>query len=108
MYGNGYAYGNWAIVITIILISLFFIFKFLPMRTSMHKHSGGALIAFIVMLVSNVLIVFGMLMYYRLVRKEEQEALEKFPEQYRKYMLQIPMFFPKLTILIAFNSNMKR
>jgi uncharacterized BrkB/YihY/UPF0761 family membrane protein len=47
---NGYAYGNWAIVVTMILISLFFIFRFLPMRTSMHNHSGGALIAFIVAL----------------------------------------------------------
>ena len=50
MHGNGYAYGNWAIVITMVLISLFFIFRFLPMRTSMHKRSGGALIAFMVAL----------------------------------------------------------
>jgi len=33
-----------------VAIALFFIFKFLPMRTSMHKRSGGALIAFIVAL----------------------------------------------------------
>lgn len=50
MHGDGYAYGNWAIVITMVLISLFFLFRFLPMRTGMHKRSGGALIAFLVAL----------------------------------------------------------
>lgn len=205
MHGNGYAYGNWAIVVTMILVSLFFIFKFLPMRTSMHKRSGGALIAFIValftemygfpltiyflshflgikipldhisghllgdlitylglgngwfivMLVSNILIILGIWMisagwelvyhsegklvtdgvykyirhpqyagifvitlgfmiqwptlttlilwpfviwmYYRLARKEERQALEKFPDEYRKYMKHTPMFVPKLS-----------
>jgi hypothetical protein len=33
-----------------ILLSLFFIFKYIPMRTRMDKRSGGALIAFIVAL----------------------------------------------------------
>ena len=215
MHGEGYAYGNWAIVITMILISLFFILKFLPMRTSLHKRSGGALIAFIValftemygfpltiyflshflgikipldhisghllgdlitylglgngwfivMLISNILIIFGIWMisagweliyhsegelvtngiykyirhpqyagifvitlgfiiqwptlttlilwpfviwmYYRLARKEEQQALEKFPEQYSNYMQKTPMFFPRLSKLLATNSSMK-
>ncbi len=47
---NGYAYGNWGISITMIVVSLFFIFKFIPMRTRLGKRSGGALIAFIVAL----------------------------------------------------------
>ncbi len=50
MHGEGYAYGSWGIVITMVLISLFFIFKFIPMRTRLGKRSGGALIAFIVAL----------------------------------------------------------
>lgn len=44
---TGYAYGAWGIVITMVTVSLFFVFKFIPMRTRMHKRSGGALIAFI-------------------------------------------------------------
>jgi len=47
---EGYAYGHWSIVVTTILISLFFILKFIPMRTKQSKRSGGALIAFIVAL----------------------------------------------------------
>lgn len=47
---NAYAYGNWGIAITMIAISLFFIFKFVPMKTRLGKRSGGALIAFIVAL----------------------------------------------------------
>ncbi len=215
MHGNGYAYGNWAIVITMVLISLFFIFRFLPMRTSMHKRSGGAFVAFIialftemygfpltiyflghffgieipldhisghllgdlitylglgngwfiVMLVSNILIILGIWMisagwelvyhsegelvtdgiykymrhpqycgifvitlgfmiqwptlttlllwpfviwmYYRLARKEEQQALEKFPERYREYMEKTPMFFPKWSKLFATGEGMR-
>ena len=211
----GYAYGNWAIVATMVLVSVFFILKFLPMRTSMHRRSGGALIAFIValftemygfpltiyflghflgikipldhisghllgdlitylglgngwfivMLISNVLIILGIWiisagwelvyksegklvtngiyaymrhpqytgiyvitlgfmvqwptlttlilwpfviwMYYKLARKEEQEALKKYPEQYRKYMHRTPMFFPKLTKLSSISSSIK-
>lgn len=45
-----YAYGHWSIAVTMIVVSLFFIFRFLPMRTSMQRRSGGALIAFIVAL----------------------------------------------------------
>ncbi len=44
------AYGNWGIVITMVLISLFFISKFIPLRTKIEKRSGGALITFIVAL----------------------------------------------------------
>jgi protein-S-isoprenylcysteine O-methyltransferase Ste14 len=51
MHGDdGYAYGNWGLAITMIVVSLFFIFKFIPMRTRLGKRSGGALIAFIVAL----------------------------------------------------------
>jgi protein-S-isoprenylcysteine O-methyltransferase Ste14 len=35
---------------------------------------------------------FVIWMYYKLARKEEQEALKKYPEQYRKYMHRTPMF----------------
>ena len=47
---DGPAYGNWGIAITMIAISLFFIFKFLPLRTGMQRRSGGALITFLVAL----------------------------------------------------------
>ena len=48
---NGeYAYGNWGLVVTMVLISLFFIVRFIPMKTRLGKRSGGALIAFIVAL----------------------------------------------------------
>lgn len=47
---EGYAYGNWGIAITMIVISLFFIFKWIPMKTRLGKRSGGALVAFIVAL----------------------------------------------------------
>jgi methanethiol S-methyltransferase len=47
---DGYAYGNWGIAIAVILVSLFFLFKFIPMRTRPEQRSGGALIAFLVAL----------------------------------------------------------
>lgn len=50
MHGDGSAYGNWGIAITMIVVSLFFIFKFIPMRTRLGKRSGGALITFVVAL----------------------------------------------------------
>ena len=48
---------------------------------------------------------FVIWMYYRLARKEEQQALEKFPEQYRRYMQQTPMFFPKLLTFLERNKS---
>ena len=45
-----YAYGAWPIVITMVLVSIFFITRFLPMQTQMQRRSGGALIAFVVAL----------------------------------------------------------
>lgn len=45
-----YAYGNWGIVITMVVLSLFFIARFIPLHTKMAKRSGGALIAFIIAL----------------------------------------------------------
>lgn len=50
MHGDGAAYGNWGIAVTMIVVSLFFIFKCIPMRTRLGKRSGGALITFIVAL----------------------------------------------------------
>lgn len=47
---QSYAYGAWGIVITMVLISVFFIVRFIPMRTRLGKRSGGALITFIVAL----------------------------------------------------------
>ncbi len=47
---DAYAYGAWPIVITMVLVSTFFIARFLPMRTAMQRRSGGALIAFVVAL----------------------------------------------------------
>ena len=45
-----YAYGAWPIVITMVLVSIFFITRFVPMQTQMQRRSGGALIAFVVAL----------------------------------------------------------
>ncbi len=50
MHDDAYAYGSWGIAITMIAVSLFFVFKFIPMRTRLGRRSGGALIAFIVAL----------------------------------------------------------
>jgi protein-S-isoprenylcysteine O-methyltransferase Ste14 len=50
MHSEGSAYGNWGLVITMVVISLFFIFKYIPMRTRLGKRSGGALMAFVVAL----------------------------------------------------------
>lgn len=47
---QSYAYGAWGIVITMVLISVFFIVRFIPMRTRLGKRSGGALITFVVAL----------------------------------------------------------
>ncbi len=43
-------YGNWIIVIGMILLSLFFISKYLPLKTKFEKRSGGVLVAFVVAL----------------------------------------------------------
>lgn len=37
-----------------------------------------------------------LLMYYRLARREEQEALATLGEEYSEYMQQVPAFLPKL------------
>lgn len=50
MDNNGYAYGSWAIAITMIVISAFFILRYIPAKTGHGKRSGGALIAFIIAL----------------------------------------------------------
>lgn len=50
MHGDGNAYGNWGLVVTMVVVNLFFIFKFIPMRTRLGKRSGGALIAFVIAL----------------------------------------------------------
>lgn len=50
MHNQGYAYGAWGMVITVVLVSLFFVFRFIPMQTRLGKRSGGALIAFIIAL----------------------------------------------------------
>lgn len=44
------AYGNWAIVVGIIALALFFIAKNMPLKTKFEKRSGGMLIAFVVAL----------------------------------------------------------
>ncbi len=43
-------YGNWLIVISLLLLSLFFILKYIPLKTKFQKRSGGVLIAFIIAL----------------------------------------------------------
>jgi protein-S-isoprenylcysteine O-methyltransferase Ste14 len=50
MYNLEYAYGKWAIVISLILLALFFITKYIPLKTKLEKRSGSVLIAFIIAL----------------------------------------------------------
>lgn len=38
-------------------------------------------------------------LYYRLARKEEKGLLTKFGEEYKSYMREVPMFFPKFKSL---------
>ena len=45
-----YGYGKWVVVISLILISLFFITKYIPLKTKFEKRSGGLLISFIIAL----------------------------------------------------------
>ena len=47
---DAYAYGHWGLAITMIIVSLFFIARFIPMRTQMAKRSGGALVTFAIAL----------------------------------------------------------
>lgn len=49
-YAVGHIYGKWLLVIGLILLSLFFIFKYIPLKTKFQKRSGGVLIAFIIAL----------------------------------------------------------
>lgn len=57
MHDTGYAYGSWGLVITMVLISVFFILRYVPARTRLGKRSGGAFIAFIVALFVMMLVV---------------------------------------------------
>lgn len=50
MHTDGYAYGSWGLVITMVVVSAFFILRYVPARTRLGKRSGGALVAFIVAL----------------------------------------------------------
>lgn len=50
MHLHQYGYENWALVVGLILLSLFFIGKYLPIRTKHEKRSGSILIAFIIAL----------------------------------------------------------
>jgi hypothetical protein len=51
---HDYAYGAWRLVITMVLVSLFFIVKFLPTRTKFEKRSGGVLLAFLLALFTEI------------------------------------------------------
>ena len=47
---NSYAYGQWMIVISIVALALFFITKYIPLRTKMEQRTGGVLMAFMIAL----------------------------------------------------------
>jgi len=44
---KGYAYGQWPLVIGMIVVALFFITTYVPAKTKFEKRSGGVLFAFI-------------------------------------------------------------
>ena len=45
-----YAYGHWSLVIASVLLVVFFVSKYIPIRTRLEKRSGGVLATFIVAL----------------------------------------------------------
>jgi len=45
-----YAYGHWSLVMVSVLLVLFFVSKYIPIRTRLEKRSGGVLATFIVAL----------------------------------------------------------
>ena len=47
MFDKSYAYGNWLIVFSLIALAVFFITKYIPLKTKFEKRTGSALIAFI-------------------------------------------------------------
>jgi len=52
-------------------------------------------------LITLILWPFVIGMYYRLAKREEQDALNKFGQKYREYMERTPMFFPRLSRLFS-------
>ncbi len=86
MDANPYAYGRWGVAITMIVISTFFILRYVPPKTRLGKRSGGALILW----------PFVFAMYVRLACREERDVLEEYPDQYAAYARRVPMFFPRL------------
>lgn len=47
---TSYAYGHWSLVAISALLVLFFLTRYLPVRTRFEKRSGGALVAFVIAL----------------------------------------------------------
>lgn len=47
MFHKSYAYGNWIIVFSLIALAIFFITKYIPIKTRLERRTGGALIAFV-------------------------------------------------------------
>ena len=45
-----YAYGQWPLVVGMIVIAVFFITKHIPLKTRFEKRKGGVLYAFIIAL----------------------------------------------------------
>jgi len=47
---QNYAYGQWPLVIGMIIVALFFLTRYIPTKTRFEKRSGGVLITFIIAL----------------------------------------------------------
>ena len=59
----------------------------------MMDHWGGGFLMWLLLL---VLWPFVIGMYYRLAKREEQDALNQFGQKYHEYRERTPMFFPRL------------
>ena len=115
------AYGLWSLVIINSAIFIFFAFTFFKPQTTRDWRSFGAFSAFLVALftemygfyVGFILVMFGFLlqwptlltlamfpvlvvMYVRLARVEEREALREFGDAHSAYVAVVPGFIPRL------------
>lgn len=101
------AYGLWGVAAVNAAIFILFAFSFLKPQTPRDWRSFSAFSAFLVALFAEMygfllqwptlltLAMFPVLvvMYVRLARHEEQDALREYGDEYRRYLARVPGFF---------------